>query len=733
MAHQAVHESDIAHGIHDTRAAGRPANHAAGLEPRSHRLDPLFHARSIALIGLSSDAKKMTGAPLGILHQTGFTGAIYPVNPKAEEIGGLRCYRSIADLPEAPDVAMIMLAAKHCAQAVRDCAARGTRAVIVLSSGFEESGTGLEAARALALAANETGVAVVGPNCEGVWSVGARTLLTFGSAAKRDVLHHAPIAVISQSGAIAGAVARHLQNETIGCAYVVSVGNETVLTIADYLEWMIEQPDVKVVLLFIEGLRDGERLLRLVRKATQRGIRVAALKSGNSIAGMEAAASHTGKIASEFAVYHDLLAEAGVVLLKSLTELIAAAEVLSVAPLPASLSASKGAAGEGVDGVAVFSIPGGTRALTADLCEAHGVPLSVFARSTVAQLTQALPDFGGVENPTDLTGQVLSHLGLFDQTLSVIASDPHTEALIVQVANRGPSDVMERLELLGKVARDTGVPVIVTFLGDSLPAAARAQLRALGILCARDPAEAALFLGWLYAARRASRHVPAASAANGVKPRAMSAPADWRAMMSWLEQSHIPVAGWTLLAAGDDAARTCAQLKPPFAVKALPADAEHKTENSLLALNVPDAAAVASEAARIRAILKKPAADVLVQEMASGGVEVLLAATRNADFGPVLAIGLGGIAVELFKDVAWLALPTNPFRVREALARLKLATVLRGFRGKPAADTDALVAAAIEFGNSFVATSPRLEEAEVNPLLVMPAGQGVIAVDALFR
>ena len=700
----------------------------------AHPLDFIFHARSIALVGLSTDPRKMTGAPLGILRQTGFKGDIYPVNPKATEIGGLRAYPSIDSLPQAPDVAMIMLAAKHCAQAVRDCAAKGTRAVVVLSSGFEETDSGHQAAIDLAAAARETGVAVVGPNCEGVWSVAARTLLTFGSAAKRDVLHHAPVAILSQSGAMAGAMARHLQNDAIGCAYVVSVGNETVLTIADYMAWMIEQDDVRVVLLFIEGLRDGERLLQLIRLATSRGIRVAALKSGNSKAGMEAAASHTGKIASEFSVYRDLLAGAGAILLESLTELIAAGEVLGVAPLPVSHAPGRNHARDGRDGrdgVAVFSIPGGTRALTADQCEAHGVPLSTFARSTVARLTDALPEFGGVENPTDLTGQVLSHQGLFDQTLSIIASDPHTEALIVQVANRGPSDVMERTALLGKIAKDTGVPIIVTFLGDSLPAADRATLRALRVLCARDPAEAALFLGWLYKARTAEQVHRAAGIlrkpALGFK---VPAPANWADTMSWLAVCGMSVPRWVEVAADDKLEQLCAELGP-VAVKALPEDAEHKTELGLLALNVQGPDAIAEEASRIRKALNKPDARILVQEMVTGGVEVLLAATRNPDFGPVLAIGLGGIAVELFRDVAWLALPTDAASVRHAIAGLKLGTVLSGFRGKPPADTNALVASAIAFGDQFVATTPALAEFEINPLLVLPQGQGVIAVDAL--
>ncbi len=449
---------------------------------------------------------------------------------------------------------------------------------------------------------------------------------------------------------------------------------------------------------------------------------------------MEAAASHTGKIASEYAVYQDLLAEAGVIQLTSLTELIAAGEVLSVAPLPRDLAdhapERMNSPGAGSDGVAVFSIPGGTRALTADLCETHHVPLSVFHRSTVSQLTAALPDFGGVENPTDLTGQVLSHLGLFDQTLSIIARDPHTEALIVQVANRGPRDVMERLDLLGRVARETKVPVIVTFLGDSVPPEARAELRALGILCARDPAEAALYLGWLYAARRAAR---AAQVAVQTQPSVpLKAPQAWPQMMDWLGRSGIAVPGWVTLGANDDVNAACAGLTGPLAVKALPEDAEHKTENNLLALNVAPAG-VDAEAGRIRSRMDKPEAQVLVQEMVSEGVEVLLAATRNADFGPVLAIGLGGVAVELFKDVAWLALPTDAARVRAAITRLKLSAVLQGFRGKPAADIDALIAAAVQFGDAFVSTVPQLQEVEVNPLLVLPAGRGVVAVDALFK
>jgi acyl-CoA synthetase (NDP forming) len=690
-------------------------------------LDALFHARSVALIGISADALKMTGAPLGILRQTGFTGTVYPVNPRYTEIQGVPCWPDVQALPQAPDVAMIMLGAARVPETVRACAAKGVGAVVVLSSGFEETEEGHAHAQALARVARETGIAVVGPNCEGVWSVPDRVLLTFGSAAKREVLHNAPIAILSQSGAMAGALGRHLQDSGVGCAYLVSVGNETVLTIADYFEWMIGRDDVKVVLLFIEGLRDGQRLLRLIERATARGIRVVALKSGNSVKGLEAAASHTGKMASPYAVYRDLLHEAGAIQVDSLTQLLEAAEVLSVLPLP-----PPGGGDGGDGGVSVFSIPGGTRAMTADALEQEGVPLATFARGTVAALADALPEFGGTENPTDLTGQVLSHPGLFDRCLNLIADDPNTQALIVQVANRGPRDVIERIDLLRAVAARTGVPTVVSFLGDALPADQRARLRAVGVVCARDPVEASRFLGWVWRARAAQAHeaAPEVAPASSIRP-VTTLPGTLAQTFELLRDCGLAVPRWRVVPADADAAAACEGLNFPVAVKALPEDADHKTELGLVRLGV-HAGELAAAVQDIRQRLARPGAGVLVQEMDAGGVEVLLSALRNADFGPVLAIGMGGTATELHGDVAYVSLPTTPARLTRAIARLKLATLLAGFRGKPAADTDALLAAACALGDRFVALQPAVSELEINPLFVHARGSGrVVAVDAL--
>ena len=701
---------------------------AAPLPPSA--LDRLFHARSVALVGLSADPRKMTGAPLEILRQTGFLGSIQVVNPKYREIGGLPCHPSIDALPESADVALITLAAASVPAAIRACARRGIGAAVVMSSGFEETAEGAVHARELARAARETGVAVVGPNCEGVWSVRERVLLTFGSAARRSLLHLAPVAILSQSGAIAGALGRHLQDSGVGCAYLVSVGNETVLSIADYLEWMIAQDDLKVVLLFIEGLRDGRRLLHLIERATARGLNVVALKSGNSADGLKAAASHTGKMASPYAIYRDLLLEAGAIQVDSLTELIEAAEVLSVLPLP-----PRRAGADGAPGVSVFSIPGGTRAMTADGLDQRGVPLATFERATVQALAAALPEFGGTENPTDLTGQVLSHPGLFDQCLRIIAADANTEALIVQVANRGPRDITDRIPLLAAVAHDSGVPVVASFLGDALPAADKARLRAAGIVCARDPLEATRYLGWLYAARAVQVRVAtlSSSAPTATATPATKAPRSWSQIAAFLEACGIGVPAWRIVHPDDDVAAACAGLTFPVAVKALPEDADHKTELGLVRLGI-GAGEVAAEVGALRHQLGRAGAGVLVQEMAPGGVEVLLSALSNPDFGPLLAIGMGGTSTELHNDIAWLALPTDPARVRRAVSRLKLATLLAGFRGRPACDLDALAAAASAFGERFESAQPAIGEIEINPLFAGPPGPGaLIAVDALVK
>ncbi len=694
-----------------------------GLAVDHRKIDKLFRPASVVLIGASAEPHRLNAAPLRILRKTGFKGRILLVNPKHSEIDGISCYPDVASLPEAADVAMIMIPAAAVPAVVDACGQRKIDAVIVLSSGFEELEGGGSVAGQLAAIAARHRIALVGPNCEGVWSVRSRAILTFGSAANRDVLHHAPIAILSQSGAIAGSLSRHLQDRGVGCSYLVSVGNETCLGMFDYLNWMLDQDDVKVVLMFIEGLKDGARLLDLATTARARGIQLVALKSGNTALGREAVASHTGKIATPYSVYRDVLLQAGVIQVHTLSELIEAGEVLSALPSPRPGDANAGAT--------VFSIPGGTRALTADLCAEYNVPMAEFGAGTRSSLQEILPRFGYAGNPTDLTGQVLSQPELFAKALRIVAAEPNTDSLIVQLANRGPHDAKEHAGAIVEAAKSRSLPAVISFLGDTGDAELRRSFLSQGVACARDPADAVKYLSWLYQ-RRAFGALKRESANPGKRASASPRLNSLADKIGFLESHGIAVPPWRLLQTGRDAKSACAGLRWPVAIKALPEDSDHKTEKGLLALAVADTAGVEAEAKRIRASLGKPDATLLVQEMVLGGVEAVLSVRRDADFGAVLSIGSGGILVELFQDLAQLAVPCGRDDVRRALGRLKLHRLLAGYRGKPIADTEALVTSALRLSEAFLA-NPALKEIELNPVFVLPKGQGVVAVDLLIK
>jgi acetate---CoA ligase (ADP-forming) len=682
-------------------------------------LEGLFRPQSVAIVGATGKAGKPGHSLLRALTKHGFLGRIYPVTPTSAEVDGLTAYKSVRDLPETPDVALIITPAATVPAVMNECGAKGIRHAIVFSAGFEETNEGKGLAQQLADTARRHGITVLGPNCQGLWSVRAKALLTYSPAAiSLEHLRHAPIAIVSQSGALAGSLCGSLHRNGLGVSYMVSVGNETVFDALDALAWVVEQDDVRVVALYIEGLHRGERILPIARRAHQRGVRIVLLKAGRSELGQQTTASHTGKIASAHAVYADVLAQAGVVSLNNLAELLAAVEVLSFMPLPRRSGSAGG-------GVSILSSSGGAAALLADHSSESGVPMSSFTAATATTLDALLPAFARKDNPIDLTGQINSVKDLFRNTCLTVAADPHTEAVVVQHANSGRRYLKEDGEIYKQVARE--LPMIVSFVGDTLEPATRQEFREAGVLLAPEPSAAMHALSLLY---RLSDHASApVPAARPALPR-RAAPQGWGETMALCDAAGATPAKWVVLAAAERAESACAALRFPLVVKVLPADAEHKSELGLVKLRVGDAAQVDAIAADFRARLGKPAAGILVQEMAGEGVEVVLSFLRQTDFGPILSIGSGGVAVELYRDITHLALPVTADQVRGALRKLKLWTLLQGFRGKPAADVDALVDAAVRLGDVLLAC-PEVTEFELNPVIVGARGAGLQVVDAL--
>ncbi len=685
------------------------------------RLDHIFKAQTVAVVGASPDRGTPRNSVIRVLLQTGFRGTIYLIHPRHQEVEGLKCYPDLASLPEVPDVALVITPSQTVPGIIEACGEKGIPTAVVFSSGFEEIEAGKALAARLLETANRQGVALLGANCQGAWSVRENVMLSFGAAALQlHELKHAPVAIISQSGALGGAMALYLQTHNIGCSYVVSVGNETQLDILDYLNWVVEQDDVRVAVLYIEGFTNGARLLRIADRARENGVQIVALKSGNSALGQSATASHTGKIASTYSIYRDVLEQAGVISVNSLADVLAIIETLTYLPRPR-------VTGDPLGGASALSISGGACALLADHAEQYGVPMAKFSPDTAKALEELFPAFGRSANPADMTGQVRSQPTLLDDSLALMSDDPRTEVFIMQFSSSGRRDLETKGALFKTAAREKQLPIIMSFAGEQPAPELRKEYRESGVLFCQDPHATIRALDWLYKRERFSAQ-PALELQPPLEPRL--APDDWPETMRLLGDCGIGAPGWRILTPGENAVAACRDLQYPLVVKVLPSDADHKTERGLVQLRVSTPEDVDAHASAFRKNLKKPDASILVQEMVGDGVETVLSCLRNTDFGPVMTIGLGGIGIELFRDVAHLALPTDRAQVGNALRKLKLWTLLGGYRGKPRADIEALTGAAVRFGNMFLAM-PEVVEFEINPLMVRPAGEGVLAVDAL--
>lgn len=681
--------------------------------------DIFLRPTSVAIVGASPLRGSPRNTLLLNLRKHGFGGRIYPVSRSSKEIEGLATFETVAELPETPDVALVITPAETVPGVIKECGVKGIRNAIVFSSGFEEVTGGAEIARRLANVACEHDIAVLGPNCQGVWSIRQKAMLTFSPAVfNRDTVLHAPIGIVSQSGALAGAIANSLLTSGMGCSYVVTVGNETCLDAIDALGSVIQQDDVRAIVLYIEGLNDAARILPLAQQARERDIQIVALKSGRTAFGQRTTASHTGKIASSHAVYSDLFEQAGIITVYSLQELVAAVEVFAYQP---HLCVSHDAQG----GAAVMSSSGGAAALLADMSSDFAVPMATFSQSTTARLEELLPSFAHKANPIDLTGQVNTQRDLFRNTCEAVVADQRTEAVVVQFSSSGRRYMLENGDVFKEMART--MPVLVSFIGEMMEPDVQREYREAGVLLSPDPAVTMRALSWLYR-RENFASLPRWTERKPLLRR--DGPRDWATTMQLLEQSGLTPARWALLHPGDEASVACAALHYPLVVKALPEDVEHKTEQGFVKLRVQTSEDVDAHVADFRSRLSKPGAIILVQEMVNDGVEVVLACLRNTDFGPVMSIGSGGVGIELYRDVTWLALPTTEKQVLLALSKLKLWALLQGFRGGPPTDVRALVAAAVRLGDSFL-EMPDLQELEINPVIVHEEGKGVSAVDVL--
>lgn len=700
-------------------------------------LTPLLSPKAIAVVGASERHGSAGRLVLENLRNLGYTGAVYAVHPKYREVLGFPCYPDLGSLPGPVDSVAVLLAAEKVLSTLEAAVEVGTKAAWVLASGFAEAGPEGKARQAeLARFARGSGLLVCGPNCIGVANLVDR-VATY-SVALSPATRAGGVSAVVQSGAICLGLANAAR---FGFRYLISSGNEAVLDSADYLAHLVRDPQTKVILAFLEGIRSPQKFVAAVQAAAEVGKPVLVVKVGRSEAAQRAVQAHTGSLAGSDAVCDAVFRRLGVVRLDTLDELLEAAELFLTCPLP-----------EG-DGVGLLSLSGGQIGLVADLAADLGLRFPPFSPEALAALERILPPYTQIANPLDAWGS-----GDLESTypacVEVVSRERGIHLLAVtrdtppQVAPREVEQSLAVAEAAVRAARETGKPVLVfSNLSTTFHPRVKEVLEAGGVPYLQGTRETlrAVQAFLRYAAFRRKRLVP-------VEVGCPSPPdlAAWRERLRGRQGALSEVEGRALLAAygipgpkeavaatAEEAVEHARTLGFPVVLKVLSPDILHKTEVAGVRVGLRDEEAVFQAFRDIVESAKRHhprvrLEGVLVQEMVpSTAVEVILGVLRDPEFGPVVVFGSGGILVELLKDSALRLPPLSREEALEMVRETRGAGLLQGFRGRPPADVDALADALVRLSQLAVDLGDVVRALDINPLMVLPQGQGVRAVDAL--
>lgn len=692
------------------------------------QVDRLLRPRSIAIVGASDKPGALGASVLSNLDRNGFPGVIYPVNPKRGEIAGRPCVKSAADLPDGVDCAVLAIPRAFVLDTIRDLAARKTGAAVIFSAGFAEGGEeGLAEQREIARIAAETGMIVEGPNCLGSVNYVDQVPLTFVETDCVAPAGRRAVGVVSQSGAMAAVLATMLAARDLAISYTVSTGNEAASGVEDYCGWLVDDPHTHVVAMIVEQFRDPQAFLEAARRLRAAGKLVVLLHPGTSSAARESAATHTGAMAGDHKLMRAKVERAGVVFAETLEELSDIAEIaLRVPALP------KG-------GTAVLGESGALKALTLDLAETLGLELAQLGDADSPALREALPDFVPVSNPLDITAQGLSQPEIYTRLLAALLDDDRISAIVAGIIQTDP--VTCRIKFPAIMAAVEGRPITkpLVFAGvdegapvprewiDGLrkagipyfPSNERAfrALTRLGALARRDLADSS----------PVPAAIPGLADVSGVVP-------EYRAKQL-LAPLGISFPEGRFAASADEAVAAAHAVGYPVAMKAQAPALGHKSDAGGVILNLAGETAV--RAAWDRIFVNVAAYDpairldgVLIEKMGVRGVEMIVGARNDPEWGPVVLAGFGGVTAEILQDVCLITPDLDEEAVIAALMELKSAALLRGYRGSPALDVPALARLIRRISASLLA-EPRITELDLNPVILHPEGQGVVALDAL--
>jgi acetate---CoA ligase (ADP-forming) len=686
----------------------------------------LFEPRSIAVVGASRDSSRIGYKILQNVILSGFKGQIYPVNPENGEILGKKTYTSVDAIPDVIDIACIVIRAKDVFNCVKSCAAKSVKFCIIIASGFSEVGNTVEE-RQIVEFAREHGMRILGPNVFGIYSSVSSLNATFGPPDVKP----GNVSVITQSGAVGIGMMGKTVTQDIGLASIISVGNKSDLNECDILEYLVQQEQTKIILMYIEGINNGELLVDILKQATRKKP-VIVIKSGRSRRGALAAASHTSSLAGEDRVFDDIIRQCGVMRSESIYDALNWCQYLAEVPIP------KG------ENTVIITNGGGMGVLSADACEKYNVNLYSDLPDLEKTFSPILPSFGSSKNPIDLSGQASAEY--YDKALTAALENNAIDSVIVLGCQTAVFDPEGFFQVIKKHYPQylNKKPLIVSLFGGAEIEKCLSELKKLRVAAFQDVYEAVSLLGAVYANYR-TRNTPVeitpvlnidAEKLNAVISRVR---ADKRTfLLPYEAQEFLRVAGISIPKSRvahdlNEAVKIAEEIGYPVAMKIASKDIIHKSDAGGIALDLEnhDEVVTAYEAVIHNARQHQPNAvieGVEIAEMIKSEMETIVAARRDHGFGPIIMFGLGGIYVEVMRDVTFRAFPLSRNEALKMISQVRSYPLLLGVRGEKRKDIDAIADAIIRTG-TILKLCPDITDIEINPLGVFSQGEGVKAID----
>ncbi|MEX0803243.1 MAG: acetate--CoA ligase family protein [Candidatus Binatia bacterium] len=709
-------------------------------------LSPLMAPKSVAVIGASQRTPAGAREPRGNrvirnLKNFGYPGRIIAVNPKYTEVMGCPCYPDVAAIPKSVDCVVLAVPNRHVPDLLDSAADAGVRAAVVFSAGFGEIGLEGKTRQArLEALSRERGLLICGPNCYGVLNVFGKAPL-FASTIPQGFIP-GPVALVSQSGGLSTTLANALMlNRHVGLSHIVSCGNQAGATVEEYFNYLIEDENTRVIAAFVEGFKQPHKLLAVARQAAARNKPLIILKGGRSEVSQRAAATHSGSLAGAAEVIDAAFRQGGIISVRSLNELIDTTSLFSSATFVKYYNGGRR--------IGVLSGSGGECTLVSDAAADIGLEVPELTEATKSQLQEAVANFGNMNNPLDGTGAMYDDENIFPRLLQALIDDGNIDIVTVNLEANDPRPKElksgNRFSQAIEKAAATSKKPIATFssvVGGPVDPDILQPLRKAGVPL-MEGAECAMRalrnLAGYYEFRKSSQATAEENASPRPYPRLPFGILPAQDAFGLLESFGIPVAPMLAARSAEEAAAAAARIGFPVALKVESAQVAHKSDVGGVALHLTDTGSVREAFTRImnQVAQRLPAAKidgVVVQRMAGDGVEMILGIKRDALFGPVVLCGFGGIMVELLKDVAIGIPPLSREQARDMVQRLRGFPLLGGgVRGKPPVDVDALCDALVGLSRLASSFADQLAGLDINPLIVLPKGNGVVAVDALVQ